>query len=128
LLAGVMVYVGKPDEAEKQGRQAVELDPLATSPRNNLARILWYQGKLDEADAVARKGAELQPNSASSRRWQVLVAIRRGDTETALREAQAEPDESYRRVLIEVPRKSRRGREGAGAGLCCLLADHTPVG
>src|SRR5215813_9562617 len=50
LLARVMVYVGKPDEAEKQGRQAVELDPLATSPRNNLARILWYQGKLDEAD------------------------------------------------------------------------------
>src|SRR5262245_48249316 len=87
LLARVMVYVGKPDEAEKQGRQAVELDPLATSPRNNLARILWYQGKLDEADAVARKGTELNPTAAASRRWQVVIAIQRGDAETALREA-----------------------------------------
>src|SRR5947199_4169116 len=47
LLARVIVYLGNLDEAEKQGRQAVELDPLASAPQNNLARILWYQGKLD---------------------------------------------------------------------------------
>src|SRR6185436_12692710 len=81
LLARVIVYLGRLDEAEKQARQAVELDPLATSPQNNLARILWYAGKLDQADTVARKAAELQPNAASSRRWQVLVAIKRGDNE-----------------------------------------------
>ena len=127
LLARVMVYVGKPDEAEKQGRQAVELDPLATSPRNNLARILWYQGKLDEADAVARKGAELQPNSASSRRWQVLVAIRRGDTETALREAQAEPDESYRRFELAVAQYARGDRKAADAALADLIANNRGV-
>src|SRR5207237_8854489 len=50
LLARVIGYVGRLDEAEKQGRQAVELDPLASAPQTNLARILWYQGKLDEAD------------------------------------------------------------------------------
>jgi len=84
LLARMIVYLGRLDEAENQGRQAVESDPLAAAPQNNLARILWYEGKLDEADAAARKAAELQPNSASSRRWQVLVAIKRGDSETAL--------------------------------------------
>src|SRR5437870_5932528 len=77
LLARVIVYLGRLDDAEKQARQAVELDPLASAPQNNLARVLWYEGKLDEADAAARKSAELQPSSASSRRWQVLVAIRR---------------------------------------------------
>src|SRR6266850_2457039 len=107
LLARVIVYVGKPDEAEKQARQAVESDPLANAPQTNLARVLWYEGKLDEADAVARKGAELQPNSASSRRWQVLVAIKRGDIETALREAQLEPDESYRRFELALAQYAR---------------------
>ncbi len=71
LLARVIVYVGKPDEAEKQARQAVESDPLANAPQTNLARVLWYEGKLDEADAVARKSAELQPSAASSRRTAV---------------------------------------------------------
>jgi TolB-like protein/lipoprotein NlpI len=122
LLARVVVYLGKPDAAEKQARQAVELDPLASAPQNNLARILWYEGKLDEADAVARKTAELQPNSASSRRWQVLVAIRRGDKETALREAQLEPDESYRRFELAVAQYARGDRAAADAALADLMA------
>lgn len=122
LLARVIVYLGRLDEAEKQGRQAVELDPLASAPQNNLARILWYEGKLDEADAVARKAAELQPNSASSRRWQVLVAIQRGDSETAVREAQLEPDESYRRFELAVAQYARGDRTAADAALADLIA------
>jgi serine/threonine-protein kinase len=122
LLARVIVYLGRLDEAENQGRQAVELDQLASAPKNNLARILWYEGKLDEADAVARKAAELQPNSASSRRWQVLVAIQRGDKETALREAQLEPDESYRRFELAVAQYARGDRTAADAALADLIA------
>src|SRR5712692_6674613 len=122
LLARVIVYLGRLDEAENQGRQAVELDPLASAPKNNLARILWYEGKLDEADVVARKAAELQPNSASSRRWQVLVAIQRGDKETALREAQLEPDESYRRFELAVAQYARGDRTAADAALADLIA------
>ena len=122
LLARMIVYLGRLDEAEKQARQAVELDPLATAPKNNLARILWYEGKLDEADAVARQAAELQPNSASSRRWQVLVAIQRGDKETALREAQSEPDDSYRRFELAVAQYARGDRAAADAALTDLMA------
>src|SRR5437868_7908637 len=122
LLARVIVYLGKLDAAEKQARQAAELDPLASAPHNNLARVLWFEGKLDEADAVARKSAELQPTSASSRRWQVLVAIQRGDSETALREAQAEPDESYRRFEIAVAQYARGDRTAADAALADLIA------
>src|SRR5213083_555540 len=122
LLARVIVYLGRLGEAEQQGRQAVELDPLASAPQNNLARILWYEGKLDEADAFARKAAELQPNSASSRRWQVLVAIQRGDKETALREAQLEPDESYRRFELALAQFARGDRTAADVALADLLA------
>jgi serine/threonine-protein kinase len=124
LLGRAMVYVGNPDEAEKQVRHAVEVDPLAAFPRNNLARILWYRGKLDEADAAARKSAELQPSSASSRRWQVLVAIRRGDGETALREAELEPDDSYRRFELAIAHQARGDRAAADAALADLMANN----
>jgi TolB-like protein/Flp pilus assembly protein TadD len=124
LLGRAMVYVGNPDEAEKQVRHAVEVDPLAAFPLNNLARILWYRGKVDEADAAARKSAELQPSSASSRRWQVLVAIRRGDGEGALREAQLEPDESYRRFELAIAQQARGDRAAADAALADLMANN----
>ena len=127
LLARVIAYVGRVEEAEKQARQAVELDPLSFSSQNNLSRVLWIQGKLDEADTIARKAAELQPNAASSRRWQVLVAIRRGDAETALREAQLEPDAGYRRFEVAAAQYVRGDRNAADAALADLLANRQGV-
>src|SRR5436853_3783519 len=59
LLARMIVYIGKLDEAEKQARQAVESDPLAFPAENNLSRALWNQGKLYEAETIARKAVEL---------------------------------------------------------------------
>jgi Flp pilus assembly protein TadD len=96
LLARMIVYLGRIDEAERQARQAVELDPLSVATQFNLARVLFCAGKLDEADAAGRKIVELQPSSSSSHRWQVLVAVQHGEGETALREAQLEPDDGFR--------------------------------
>src|SRR2546430_1821013 len=121
LLARVVVYLGK-NEAEKQARQAAELDPLAFTAQNNLARVLFFEGKLDEADAVARKAAELHPAAASTRRFQVLVAVQRGDGETALREAQLEPDPTYRLFLLALAHYVRGDRAAADAALADLIA------
>jgi TolB-like protein/Flp pilus assembly protein TadD len=123
LLGRVIVYLGKLDEAEKQARYAVELDPLASSTQINLARVLFFEGKLDEADAVARKVAELQPSAASSRRFQVLVAVQRRDGETALREAQMEPDPNYRRFEIALAQFVRGDGNLADAALADLIAN-----
>jgi TolB-like protein/Tfp pilus assembly protein PilF len=123
LLARVIVYLGKLDEAEQQARQAVELDPLSYPPQNNLARVLFIRGKLDEADAAARKAAELQPAAASSHRFQVLVAVQRGDGETALREAQLEPDPGYRRFVLALAHHVRGDRAAADAALADLIAN-----
>ena len=122
LLARVIVYLGRFDEAERQARQAVELDPLSTVTQVNLARVLFYAGKLDEADAAARKAAELQPTGASNHRWQVLIAAQRGDGETALREAQLESDEGYRRFELAIAQHVVGDRQGADAALADLLA------
>jgi TolB-like protein/Tfp pilus assembly protein PilF len=122
LLARVLVYVGQIQQAEKLARQAIELDPLAVVARGNLARILLAEGKLDEADAEARKAAELQPTGAGSHRWQVLVAIQRGDSETALREAQLEPNEAYRRFELALAHYARGDRPAADAALSEMIA------
>jgi len=123
VLARLIGYLGRIDEAERQGRQAVELDPLSVIAQGNLARILFCAGKLDEADAIARRSAELQPAAAATHRWQALIAAQRGDGETALREAQLEPDEGYRRFELAVAQYVRGDRQAADAALDDLIAN-----
>ena len=127
LLARVLVYLGHFQEAEELARQAIELDPLNFLARNNLARILYVEGKLDEAQASARKAADLQPTAASSHRWQVMIAILRGDGETALREAQMEPDSTYRRFVLALAHYARGDRAAADAALTELIAQDRNV-
>ena len=122
LLARIIVYLGRFDEAERQARQAVELDPLSTVTQANLARVLFYAGKLDEADAAAGKSAELQPTGAGSHRFQVLIAVQRGDSDAALREAQLEPDEGFRRFELALAHYARGDRPAADAALADLIA------
>ncbi|PYL50467.1 MAG: hypothetical protein DMF32_04065 [Verrucomicrobia bacterium] len=121
LLARVIVYLGHIDEAERQAREAVELDPLSVATQFNLARVLLYAGKLEEADAAGRKIAELQPSSSSSHRWQVFVAVERGDGDTALREAQLEPDGDFRRFELALAHYVRGDRKAADAALAELV-------
>jgi TolB-like protein len=123
LLARVIVYLGQVDEAERHARHAVELDPLSVTAQGNLGRVLFVAGKLDEADAVARKAAELQPAAAGNHRYQVLVAVERGDGETALREAQLEPNEGYRRFELALAHYVRGDRAAADAALVDLIAN-----
>jgi TolB-like protein len=123
LLARVIVYVGRIDDAERQARQAVELDPLSASTQFNLARVLFFAGKLDEADAAGRKVADLQPSASSSHRWQVVVAVQRRDGETALREAQLEPDVAFRRFELTLAHYVRGERDAADAALADLIAN-----
>jgi TolB-like protein/Flp pilus assembly protein TadD len=121
LLARVVVYLGQIKEAEQLARQAIELDPLTYTAGSNLARILFVEGKLDEADAEARKAVELQPTAASSHRWQVLIAVLRGDGETALREAELEPNAGYRRFELALAHYARGDRPAADAALTELI-------
>ena len=123
LLARVIVYLGRIDEAERQARQAVELDPLSVATQFNLGRVLFIAGKLDEADAAGRKAAELQPSASSSHRWQVLVAVQRGDGEAALREAQLEPDNGFRPFELALAHYVQGDRKAADAALADLVAN-----
>ena len=127
LLAPVVVYLGQFEEADKLARQAIEHDPLAYQARQSLARLLFVQGKFDDAEAAARKAVELQPTAAGSHRWQVFVAIERGDGEAALREAEHEPNERYRRFELALAYYARGDRPAADTALADLIAKDRDV-
>src|SRR5262249_43554239 len=69
-----------------------------------------------------RKSAELQPAGAGNHRWQSLIAAERGDGQAALREAQLEPDEGYRRFELAIAQYTVGDRQAADAALADLLA------
>src|SRR6185437_2041483 len=50
---------------------------------------------------------KLQPTAAGGRRWQVFVAIQRGDGQAALREAEREPNERYQRFELALAHYGR---------------------
>jgi len=122
LLARVIVYVGRIDDAERQARYAVEIDPLSVSTQFNLARVLFNAGKLDEAEAAGRKVAELQPTASSSHRFQALVAVQRGDGEAVLREANLEPDENFHRFELALAHYLLGNHKEADEALADLTA------
>jgi len=124
LLARIVVYLGRIDDAERQARQAVELDPLSFATQFNLGRVLFVAGKLDEAEACGRKVAELQPTASSSHRWQVLVAVERHDGEGAMREAQLEPDAAFHLFLLSLAHYIRGEQQEADATLTELVAKY----
>ena len=53
----------------------------------------------------------------------MLIAAQRGDGETALREAQLEPDPGFRRFELAVAHYVRGDREAADAALADLIAN-----
>jgi len=122
LLGRVIVYVGRFDEAERQVRYGVEIDPLSVSAYFNLARVLFNAGKLDESEAAGNKIPELQPTASSSHRFQILVAVQRGDGAGALREANLEPDENFHRFGLALGHYIRGEHKEADAALSDLIA------
>jgi hypothetical protein len=57
-----------------------------------------------------------------SHRWQVFVAIERGDGDAALREAELEPNERYQRFELALAHSARQDRPAADAALAELIA------
>src|SRR5207248_111683 len=119
--------------------EAIGLDPdyaLAYAERCEALTLIgdlsedksaWSKARSDAenavANATARKAAELQPGAAFSHRLQVLIAVQRGDGETALREAQLEPDEGYRRFELALAHYARGDRQAADTALADLIAN-----
>jgi tetratricopeptide (TPR) repeat protein len=75
---------GKFDEAEKQGRLALKLEPLSSIDHADLSWTLYTASKFDEALAIGQTGIELDANSFLSHRLAGLSYIGLNRNEEAI--------------------------------------------
>jgi Flp pilus assembly protein TadD len=113
-LASVRAMQGRTDETIALRKEAVRLEPLHAEFRRILGNALQRIGRLDEAEAEFRRAIELQPE-ARAHYSLTLLAIQRGDLDTALREALLERE--WGGTSLAVVRFARGERDEAEAAL-----------
>src|SRR5262249_61309252 len=89
---------------------------------NCVPGLLFARKKQEGAEAAGGRGWKLNPPAAGNHRWQVFVAMQGDDGEAALREAELEPDERYRRFELALAQHARNDRPAADAALAELIA------
>jgi len=127
VLAQVQTTLGNFDAAISLARQGAEFDPLSFFAYGTLARVLVFAGRFDEGEAAARKSAEVQPGAWASQRAQVLAELLRGNGEAALRHAQLEPSELYRRYELALAYHTLGDRAASDAALSEMIAKDSTV-
>src|SRR5690606_34327362 len=121
VLSHVLLRVGQVDEALELAGEAVDLDPLSFEARNDLARALVVVGRFEDARKQGRIGADLEPTAVACQRWQVVVAVLRGDGEEALAHAALEPNVAFRDFETALAQDARGDRDAADRALKHLI-------
>ena len=110
-------------EATALRQEVVRLEPLHTPFQMNLAQTLMNAERWDEAEAVLRRVLELQPSALNAHWYLAYLALRRGDLDAALREAELEPAGVNREGAVAMVRFARGEREQADQALQQLIAN-----
>jgi protein O-GlcNAc transferase len=89
-VTAMLRLVGRLEEAEQQGQEAVRLAPEAPEAHNNLASVLKDRGRAAEAEKHFRRAIELKPDYADAwcnLSWSLSLAGNAREAETAARRA-----------------------------------------
>jgi len=111
-------------------RRVIDSDPLWVTWYINLAATLVQVGQYDDAESALRKAMELQSGAQSIHSTFSLLALLRGQTDLALREAQLEPEGIWRDVYVALAQHARGDQAAADAALDKLIAaqgDNFPI-
>ena len=104
------------DRALKLMNEARALDPVSSGFAVNTASFLIATGRYAEAQDLSRRAVELDPAAPLAHRNLALIALARGDTDAARREAQLETDQGFKDLLVTILRQDpRRGAEADSA-------------
>ena len=125
-LASLRAIQGRSDEVLALRQEAVRLEPLYADYRRILAVALLRAGRLDEAEASLRKALELHPEARLVHYALSVLAVLRGDLDSALREAELERDGST--WPLAVVRYARGEHAEADAALNALIAESADGG
>jgi predicted CXXCH cytochrome family protein len=83
-LGNLYVGLGRPEEAERQYRRALQLDAQHFAAQANLARLLAGKGRLDEAEALLREAHAARPREAGLSFNLGLLLVERGRRDEAV--------------------------------------------
>src|SRR3989440_6145680 len=94
------------EEALRLREEAITLEPLHAVYHANSGNVLQRLGRLEEAEAAYRKALQLQPTTRSAHSSLSMIALQKGDFDTALREAELEPPGVIRTHAIALVRSA----------------------
>ena len=122
--AWLMELQQRSDRALPEGDITVDLDPLSTSMRGDLAMQYQNAGHLERAIVIADETLQMNPNAGSARAAKALALARMGDADGAVRVSAEIPVGSMYRFLHLVV-LAKVGREEEARGLLEKFA-HEP--
>lgn len=128
-LGNALANLGRLDEAMALHQQALRMDPLNADLRRDLGQLFTSMGRLDDAERELRKALELRPEAGRLHGWLAKVEVLRGNAAMALREAEAEPLDSWvRNYAITLARQIGPDRAVADAAFRDFLAEDAKSG
>jgi predicted CXXCH cytochrome family protein len=113
-LGNLYAALGRPADAERQYRRALEIDDQLHAAKANLAMLLAAQGRLDEAEALLRQAHAARPRDAALSYDLGLLLAENGK--------QDEAERMLRAALDADPRLAP-----AAYNLAVLVADRRPA-
>jgi serine/threonine protein kinase/tetratricopeptide (TPR) repeat protein len=123
-VGGLMLYLGRLDEAIGLYRRALEQDPLSPAAYNNLAVALHALGRFGDAEEARRKALEFAPLSGALRATLSETLLAQGRSEEALSEAMREPDEIMRLWAVSIAHHAAGHVVESDAALRDLIGKH----
>ena len=120
-LGQMLAAMGQPEHAIDLTRQALATDPLNARWYAWLSRYLVPLGRLDQAEAAIRKAIELRPAASGYHELLTVVAIKRGDANAALADAQLEHPGPYQDIAFALARQIGNDQAAADAALQTLI-------
>jgi TolB-like protein len=121
--ARVSLTLGRWDDALRQVKGALALDPLAPGSFEALADIQMRRGRLGDAEAAMRRGLDIRPTYAYGHFYLGLVLLARGDRDAALAEMQKETSDEAQQGGLAIVYHALGRKADSDAALARMLKE-----
>jgi len=121
--ARLAIHRGRTDEALRDIDASLSLDPLNPYAFNTKGMILFLAGDFSRADVALRKSVAISPTFWGNHAILSWLLLEQGQSQAALKEAEAETSDGGRRVSIAMAYYSLGRKKESDAMLAGLVQD-----
>jgi len=124
-LSGVLASVlGRPEQAIRIFRGALEMDPLSAAAYHSLGLALHATDDFPAAEEAFRKALELTPQRIGTRAHLALTALAQDRRDEAVVEATQEPEAGFRLWALAIIHRAMGNERESQAALQRLIHEH----